>query len=190
MNVETLRVLVAKGMSAQDILEVAEAMSVKQDRTAAERQARHRAKKAEERNIVTRDVTRDDNEELASPPKTPTPPNTPPIIPPNSDEFGAPPAGDASSDDDESLKPEHVVEAWNDLAARLGKPRIRALTPERRIRLKSRIAGYSLDEFREVFGNVEASPFLRGDKGWTGCTFDWITKKANFQKILEGNYNG
>lgn len=21
------------------------------------------------------------------------------------------------------------------------------------------------------------------------CTFDWITKKANFQKILEGNYN-
>ncbi|GLT01790.1 hypothetical protein GCM10007897_31880 [Sphingobium jiangsuense] len=87
------------------------------------------------------------------------------------------------------LKPEHFVEAWNDLAGRIAKPKIRALTPERRTRLKARIAGYSLDEFREVLGNIENSAFLRGDKGWSGCTFDWVTKKNNFQKILEGNYN-
>jgi len=88
------------------------------------------------------------------------------------------------------LKPEHFAEAWNDLADRIGKPRIRTLTPERRIRLRARIAGYSLDEFREVLGNIERSAFLRGDRNWQGCTFDWVTKKANFQKILEGNYNG
>lgn len=91
--------------------------------------------------------------------------------------------------DEQALKPEHFVEAWNDLAQSLGKPKIRTLTPERRVQLKSRIAGYSLDDFREVLGNVEQSPFLRGDKGWSGCTFDWVIKKANFQKILEGNYN-
>ena len=104
-------------------------------------------------------------------------------------EFALQPDDDPSPADDASLKPDHVVEAWNDLAERIGKPKIRALTPERRVRLKSRIAGYSIDEFREVFGNIEASPFLRGDTGWPGCTFDWITKKANFQKALEGNYN-
>lgn len=100
------------------------------------------------------------------------------------------PSGSCASDDAPGLKPEHFVEKWNSLAPRLGKPKIRDITPERRVRLKARIAGYSLDDFREVLGNVERSPFLRGDTGWTGCTFDWITKKANFQKILEGNYNG
>ena len=44
-------------------------------------------------------------------------------------------------------------------------------------------------DFVTVFNNIEMSPFLRGDHGWKGCTFDWVFKKANFQKILEGNYN-
>ena len=100
------------------------------------------------------------------------------------------PKGSCPSDDEHALKPEHFVEAWNNLADRLGKPKIRKLTPERRIALKARINGYTVEEFQEVLGNIETSPFLRGDRGWPGCTFDWITKKANFQKILEGNYNG
>ncbi len=95
-----------------------------------------------------------------------------------------------ASDDAPALKPEHFVESWNRLAARLGKPTVRDITPERRVRLKARIAGFTLAEFREVLGNIERSPFLRGDKQWQGLSFDWVTKKANFQKILEGNYNG
>ena len=95
----------------------------------------------------------------------------------------------SSSDDEPALRPEHVVESWNALAGRIGKPKVLALTPERRVKLKARIAGYSLDDFRNVLGNVERSPFLRGDTGKNFCTFDWLTKKANFQKILEGNYN-
>lgn len=103
---------------------------------------------------------------------------------PKEQELELSPNGDCASDD--ALKPEHVVEAWNDVAKRIGKPTVRDLTPERRQRLRARIAGYSLDDWRAVFGAVERSTFLRE---WRGCSFDWITKKANFQKTLEGNYN-
>jgi len=97
------------------------------------------------------------------------------------------PKGSCASGD--ALKPEHVVERWNEIAPALGKPKVRILTPERRQRVKARIGGFSLDEFREVIGNIQTSPFLRGDTGWQGMSFDWFTKKTNFVKILEGNYN-
>lgn len=97
----------------------------------------------------------------------------------------------ASCASGDALKPEHVVSVWNDeIAPALGKPKVRLLTPERRVRLKARIAGFTLADFREVIANIRASPFLRGDTGWHGFSFDWFTKKANFIKILEGNYNG
>lgn len=92
-------------------------------------------------------------------------------------------------DEGETLKPEHIRDKWNELAGRLGKPKVRDLTPERRQLLKARIAQYDIDDFVSVFGKVERSPFLRGDTGWQRCTFDWIFKKANFQKALEGNYD-
>jgi len=99
------------------------------------------------------------------------------------------PNGSCASDEAQKLRPSHVVEKWNELAAKLGKPQVRDLTPERDKLLKARIAQYDLDDFISVFGKVERSPFLRGDTGWQRCTFDWIFKKANFQKALEGNYD-
>lgn len=99
------------------------------------------------------------------------------------------PKGSCASDDAPSLKPEHVSEEWNKLAPKLGKPKVRTLTPERRQLLKARIAQYAIDDFLEVLGKIERSPFLRGDTGWRGCNFDWVFKKANFQKVLEGNYD-
>jgi hypothetical protein len=99
------------------------------------------------------------------------------------------PKGSCASDD--ALKPEHLIDVWNtEIAPALGKSIVRKLTPERRVRLKARIAGFTVAEFREVIANILASPFLRGDTGWHGFSFDWFTKKANFVKILEGNYNG
>ncbi|MBK6414090.1 hypothetical protein [Sphingopyxis sp.] len=98
------------------------------------------------------------------------------------------PNGSRPSGDGPSLRPEHVVEKWNEVASALGKPRVRDLTPERRQLVKARIAQYSIDDFVAVFGNIGASPFLRGDTGKNFCTFDWAMKKANFQKIIEGNY--
>lgn len=98
------------------------------------------------------------------------------------------PKGSCASAD--ALKPEHVIEQWNEIAPTLGKPSVRDLTPERRQLLKARIGQYALDDFVTVFARIRGSPFLRGDTGWRGCTFDWVFKKANFQKILEGNYDG
>jgi hypothetical protein len=94
-----------------------------------------------------------------------------------------------SDEQDDNFNPKHVMEFWNQTAEQLGKPKIRDLTPERRSLLKARMSQYSIDDFVSVFDNIKASPFLRGDAGWRGCTFDWVFKKSNFQKILEGNYN-
>lgn len=97
------------------------------------------------------------------------------------------PNGDCPSGDEPALKPEHVVETWNKTADRIAKPKVRDLTPERRQLVRSRIAQYSIDDFVAVFGAIERSDFLRN---WCGLSFDWAMKKANFQKILEGNYDG
>lgn len=98
------------------------------------------------------------------------------------------PKGSCASGD--ALKPEHVSEKWNEIATRLwGGRTVRDMTPSRRQLVKARIAQYSLEDFVAVFGKIEASPFLRGDGGWRGCTFDWVMKRANFQKIIEGNYD-
>lgn len=97
------------------------------------------------------------------------------------------PKGSCASPD--APKPEHVVEKWNEIAGSLGKPKVRDLTPERRQLIKARLAQYTLEDFVTVFTKIGTSPFLRGDTGWRGCTFDWIFKKANFQKTLEGNYD-
>ena len=95
-----------------------------------------------------------------------------------------------SDEQEDKFNPRHVMEFWNQTAQQLGKPKVRDLTPERRDLLKARIGQYSIDDFVTVFENIKTSPFLRGDNGWRGCTFDWVFKKSNFQKILEGNYNG
>lgn len=95
---------------------------------------------------------------------------------------------DRPSNDGPSLRPEHVFEHYQELAAALGRPVPRDLTPERRQLIKGRIAQYALDDFHAVFARCRGSPFLRGDKGRTPLTIDWLMKKGNFQKVLEGNY--
>ena len=94
------------------------------------------------------------------------------------------PKGSCASDD--ALKVEHVIEKWNEVATRLGKPKVAKVTPARRQLVKSRIGQYTLEEFIEVFGKVERSAFLRD---WKNFSFDWMMKSANFVKIFEGNYD-
>lgn len=94
------------------------------------------------------------------------------------------------SDDSPKLMPIHLKEEWNNrVAACTGLPAIRDLTPARQQLCKTRIKQYPLADFQAVFDNIQRSPFLRGDKGWKGATFDWALKRENYQKILEGNYN-
>ena len=82
------------------------------------------------------------------------------------------------------------METWNGVAEEIGRPTIRDLNPSRRQACNARIRQNSVDDFRTVFGNIRGSPLLRGEKDWAGITFDWMLKAGNFQKILEGNYNG
>lgn len=91
-----------------------------------------------------------------------------------------------ASSDAPSLKPKHVFDEWNAVAVRIGKRTVRDLTPARTELCRCRIAQYSIEDFVAVFGKVEASRFLREGRF---CTFDWTMKRANFQKIIEGNYD-
>lgn len=98
------------------------------------------------------------------------------------------PNGDSPSGDEPSLTDHHVFEGYQELAGGLGLPVPRDLTPERRQLIKARRAQYSLADFQTVFARCRGSPFLRGDRGRTPLTIDWLMKKSNFQKTLEGNY--
>lgn len=96
---------------------------------------------------------------------------------------------DSSSGDEPALAVEEVFCSVQTLLRDLGLPVPRDLTPERRQLLRFRIAQYPLEDFQTVFAKCRDSPFLRGDKGRTPLKFDWLFKKANFQKVLEGNYD-
>lgn len=119
-----------------------------------------------------------------TPPETETDTETDIIL--SNESMSETPVSDAK---EERIKADEVFREWNLVADKLGRPRVRDLTPERRQLINQRIKQYEIADFVTVFNNIEMSPFLRGDHGWKGCTFDWVFKKANFQKILEGNYN-
>jgi hypothetical protein len=138
-----------------------------------ERVAKHRAKKREE-TASSEGVTACNGDV------------TPPEAETETDKISS--KEDSPSPD--GLKPEHVFEFYQELARVIGRPVPRDFTPERRQLTRGRISQYSLEDFQTVFAKCRDSPFLRGDKGRTPLTFDWIMKKANFQKTLEGNYDG
>lgn len=67
-------------------------------------------------------------------------------------------------------------------------PSVRSLSDARKKAIKARLKTYTIDDFKTVFENAEASSFLNGvDGGWK-ASFDWLIKEANMLKVLEGNY--
>lgn len=49
----------------------------------------------------------------------------------------------------------------------------------------------ALRVFEAVFALVAKSDFLTGRSGkWSGCSLDWLMKAANFNKVLDGVYDG
>lgn len=97
---------------------------------------------------------------------------------------------DAAVDPSPRLRPEHVVEAWNDTAARCGLPRIVKLTPQRRKQLLARLRQNTIEEFTEAILAIERSSFLRGanDRGWR-ADFDFLLQPKSFTKLIEGSYD-
>ena len=79
-----------------------------------------------------------------------------------------------------------VVDLYHSIC--VSYPRIRSLSDARKKAIKARLKSYSLEDFRTVFENAEASSFLKGvDGGWK-ASFDWLIKEANMLKVMEGNY--
>lgn len=96
---------------------------------------------------------------------------------------------DSPSEDGPAFKPEHVFEFYQELAKQIALPVPRDFTPERRQLVRGRQTQYSLEDFKTVFAKCRDSPFLRGERGRTPLSIDWLMKKQNFQKTLEGNYD-
>jgi hypothetical protein len=111
-----------------------------------------------------------------------TPTRTPIVI---SNEITPP----AENNDQPELKPEHVVEAWNDLAVRHGLAVVKKLTPERRKKLSTFIRRHSIDDITEAIAAIPKSPFLLGEnqRGWR-ANFDWFLEPRNLTKLSEATY--
>lgn len=70
-------------------------------------------------------------------------------------------------------------------------PRCKTMSEARKKAIRARFnAGYTLDDFKELFEKAEKSSFLRGSNGnnWS-ANLDWLIKDANMAKVLDGNYD-
>jgi hypothetical protein len=99
------------------------------------------------------------------------------------------PSGDSPSGDGAPLKPDHVFEGYQELAQSLGRPVPRDFTASRRAAVRSLMAKYTLPDFQAVFAKCRDSPWLRGERGKSPLTFDFIMQPRIFQRTLEGNYD-
>jgi len=171
LTAAALKVMAEKGLTLLDVAEIVAANE--KDHTNADRQRRYRERK---RNgvTVTRDGFPNDIDILT--------PSDPPSVVSNET---TPPA-----ENEPSLKPEHVVEVWNENAPAWGLKPIRKLTAGRRRKLLTRIRENSIDEFTEAISAIGRSSFLRGEngRGWR-ADFDWMLEPRNFTKLTEGNYD-
>ena len=97
--------------------------------------------------------------------------------------------GDANPRPQEKEKPscQQIVNLYHSICKSF--PSVRSISASRQKAIKARLNTYSLDDFKAVFENAEASSFLKGanDRNWT-ATFDWLIKDQNMAKVLEGNY--
>jgi hypothetical protein len=82
---------------------------------------------------------------------------------------------------------EGVIEYFNGVCVNL--PKVIKVNNTRKKLILNRLNEHSKDEIKKVIDLTAESHFLNGKNknGWT-ASFDWIMNKANFIKILEGNY--
>ena len=86
---------------------------------------------------------------------------------------------------------EEFVEGWNEICGSQGLDKIKATPPDRRKKIKLRLAEHKEYDFWEsVLNKIPQVPFLIGknDRGWK-ANIDWlIANDTNCVKILEGFY--
>lgn len=97
--------------------------------------------------------------------------------------------GDKPSDV-EALDYQSIIDAWNEHCGKLSK--VERLTPKRKLKTRTTLkgAGCVAAELIKAIKLIQASAFLRGDKGSWAATYDWLIKcPENLTKVLEGNYH-
>ena len=89
-----------------------------------------------------------------------------------------------------ALRPEHVVEAWNEMAERRGLATVRTLDGERRRKLLSRLRQHPVEHWTEAIGAIDRNPWMHGDneRGWR-ANFDFLLQPSSFTKLMEGTYD-
>jgi hypothetical protein len=172
MNIDTMRLLVAKGLTADDLLEVAEAMGTNTRNANAERQARfrERRKAAKEGRDVTDNVTRNATGSV-------TPPNeyiSNPPVPPSS----------ANADDAPPPVETRFVEAWNGEG---GLRPARKLAGQRLTKFRKRLREFGEETLFEAVRKLGASAFHCGknDREWQADIGWFIKSDDNVTKALE-----
>lgn len=91
------------------------------------------------------------------------------------------------NDSGESPSCQQIVDLYHSICK--SYPSVRSLSESRKKAIKARLKTYSLEDFKTVFENAEASSFLKGknDRNWS-ASFDWLIADKNMAKVLEGNY--
>lgn len=204
LSAAAIRLMADKGLSAVEIAEIAEANEPTRS-SAAVRQQRYRARIAAERNErdVTRDVTQPPS--LDGPfPQTPYPLNpNPENITPLTPHGGRSPVLDLQIAQAalgaliagiehlaaNTLTPDHVLEAWNDLAARHGLAKAK-MNDRRRKAALARIRQHSVEDFTEAIACLSRNPWMHGDndRGWR-ADFDFFLQQKSFTRLVEGSYD-
>ena len=87
---------------------------------------------------------------------------------------------------EERVNCQQIVDLYHSICKSF--PSVRSLSDARKKAIKARMKAYSLEDFKTVFENAEASSFLKGSDGGWKASFDWLIKEANMLKVLEGNY--
>lgn len=147
MSPETIDAMLDAGATAEVIAAAWKAEIAEQAKATEIRRAKDRDR--QRRHRESRDVTRTKCDASPNDKDILTPSLTPNGI---SDEIPPPVENE--------LKPEHVVEVWNDLATKHGLPAVKKLTPERRKKLTSFIRRWSIDDITEAIEAIPRSPFL------------------------------
>lgn len=88
-----------------------------------------------------------------------------------------------------TLLPDHVLEAWNEMAGRLRLSRAK-MNDKRRARLRVLIRHHPIVDFTEAIGCIERNRWMHGEneRGWR-ADFDFLLQDKSFVKLIEGSYD-
>ena len=80
-----------------------------------------------------------------------------------------------------------IVSSYNTICKSF--PKVKSLSDARKKAIRESVKTYSIEDFKRSFEMAESSSFLKGenDRNWN-ANFDWLVKKSNMEKVLEGNY--